>query len=242
MEVLHGVSLRVARGEMAVIIGANGAGKSTTLRAVAGLVAATRGEIRCEGRELVGRAAHRTARDGIALVPEGRLIFPDQSVLDNLRLGAYGRRDGGVVEDIERQLDRFPILRERRRQPAGTLSGGEQQMLAIARSLMARPRLLLLDEPSLGLAPRLVDEVFAALARLRTEGMTLGELWDDLFRGDEIFPILREALAARFPGVRFVDYRVFGSTHGGEEHATIAGLPAKLREHGVDAVVSGMAC
>ena len=173
MAVLHGVSLQVARGEMAVIIGANGAGKSTTLRAVAGLVAATRGEIRCEGRELVGRAAHRTARDGIALVPEGRLIFPDQSVLDNLRLGAYGRRDGGVVEDIERQLDRFPILRERRRQPAGTLSGGEQQMLAIARSLMARPRLLLLDEPSLGLAPRLVDEVFAALARLREEGLTL---------------------------------------------------------------------
>ena len=173
MEVLHGVSLRVARGEMAVIIGANGAGKSTTLRAVAGLVGATRGAIRWEGRELVGRAAHRTARDGIALVPEGRLIFPDQSVLDNLRLGAYGRRDGGVAEDIERQLDRFPILRERRRQPAGTLSGGEQQMLAIARSLMARPRLLLLDEPSLGLAPRLVDEVFAALARLREEGLTL---------------------------------------------------------------------
>ena len=173
MEVLHGVSLRVARGEMAVIIGANGAGKSTTLRAVAGLVGATRGAIRWEGRELVGRAAHRTARDGIALVPEGRLIFPDQSVLHNLRLGAYGRRDGGVVEDIERQLDRFPILRERRRQPAGTLSGGEQQMLAIARSLMARPRLLLLDEPSLGLAPRLVDEVFAALARLREEGLTL---------------------------------------------------------------------
>ncbi len=173
MEVLHGVSLRVARGEMAVIIGANGAGKSTTLRAVAGLVGATRGAIRWEGRELVGRPAHRTARDGIALVPEGRLIFPDQSVLDNLRLGAYGRRDGGVAEDIERQLDRFPILRERRRQPAGTLSGGEQQMLAIARSLMARPRLLLLDEPSLGLAPRLVDEVFAALARLREEGLTL---------------------------------------------------------------------
>jgi len=173
MAVLHGVSLQVARGEMAVIIGANGAGKSTTLRAVAGLVAATRGEIRWEGRELVGRPAHRIARDGIALVPEGRLIFPDQSVLDNLRLGAYGRRGGGVAEDIERQLDRFPILRARRRQPAGTLSGGEQQMLAIARSLMARPRLLLLDEPSLGLAPRLVDEVFAALARLREEGLTL---------------------------------------------------------------------
>jgi branched-chain amino acid transport system ATP-binding protein len=173
MEVVHGVSLEVRRGEVAVIIGANGAGKSTTLRAIAGLVRASRGRVGFEGRDLVGRPAHWIARHGIALVPEGRLIFPDQSVLDNLRLGAYGRRDGGVAEDLERQLDRFPILRERRRQPAGTLSGGEQQMLAIARSLMARPRLLLLDEPSLGLAPRLVAEVFAALARLRDESLTL---------------------------------------------------------------------
>ncbi len=173
MEVVHGVSFQVARGEVAVIIGANGAGKSTTLRAIAGLVRASRGRVGLEGRDLVGRPAHWIARHGIALVPEGRLIFPDQSVLDNLRLGAYGRRDRGVAEDLERQLDRFPILRERRRQPAGTLSGGEQQMLAIARSLMARPRLLLLDEPSLGLAPRLVAEVFAALARLREEGLTL---------------------------------------------------------------------
>jgi ABC-type branched-subunit amino acid transport system ATPase component len=173
MEVVHGVSFQLQRGEIAVIIGANGAGKSTTLKTLAGLVPTSGGAVRLEGQDLVGRPAHWRARHGIALVPEGRLIFPDQTVLDNLRLGAYARRDGGVAEDIERQLERFPILRERQRQPAGTLSGGEQQMLAIARSLMARPRLLLLDEPSLGLAPRLVAEVFAALARLREEGLTL---------------------------------------------------------------------
>ncbi len=173
MEVLHGLSFEVRRGEIAVIIGANGAGKSTTLKTIAGLARASRGRVAFEGRDLAGRPAHWIARHGIALVPEGRLIFPDQSVLDNLRLGAYSRRDAGVAEDVERQLDRFPILRERRRLPAGTLSGGEQQMLAIARALMARPRLLLLDEPSLGLAPRLAAEVFAALAQLRDDGLTL---------------------------------------------------------------------
>jgi ABC-type branched-subunit amino acid transport system ATPase component/ABC-type branched-subunit amino acid transport system permease subunit len=172
MAVLHDASFHVARGEVVVIIGANGAGKTTTLRALAGLVPA-RGRARFEGKELVGRRPHWIARHGIALVPEGRMIFPDQSVLDNLRLGAFGRRDAGVAADIERHFARFPILRERQRQPAGTLSGGEQQMLAIARALMARPRLLLLDEPSLGLAPRLVAEVFDALARLRDEGLTL---------------------------------------------------------------------
>jgi branched-chain amino acid transport system ATP-binding protein len=173
MEVVRGVSFDVGRGEVVVIIGANGAGKSTTLRALAGLLRAQRGGARFESVELLGRPAHWIARHGVALVPEGRMIFADQTVLDNLRLGAYGRRDGTVGANIAWQFDRFPILRERQHQLAGTLSGGEQQMLAIARALMARPRLLLLDEPSLGLAPRLVSEVFAALARLRDEGLTL---------------------------------------------------------------------
>jgi branched-chain amino acid transport system ATP-binding protein len=173
MEVVSGVSFEVARGEIVVIIGANGAGKTTTLKTVAGLVAPRAGAIRFEGRDIAGRPVHWVARNGVALVPEGRLVFPDQTVLDNLRLGTYARPKAGVPEDLERQLDRFPILRERRHQLAGTLSGGEQQMLALARGLMARPRLLLLDEPSLGLAPRLVRELFATLARLRAEGLTL---------------------------------------------------------------------
>ena len=172
MEVLHEVGFRVDRGEIVVIVGANGAGKTTTLRTIAGLLRPRHGTIRFEGEDIAGRPAYWVARHGVTLVPEGRLIFPDQTVLDNLRLGAYGRR-GDVAEDIERHFTRFPILRERRDVPAGTLSGGEQQMLAISRALMARPRLLLLDEPSLGLAPRLVREVFEALAHLRDEGLTL---------------------------------------------------------------------
>jgi branched-chain amino acid transport system ATP-binding protein len=171
MEVVHEVSFDVKRGEVVVVIGANGAGKTTTLRALAGLVP-RRGDVTFEGANVSGRPAHWIARHGIALVPEGRMVFADQTVLDNLRLGAYGRRDD-VSADIERHFARFPILRERQRYSAGTLSGGEQQMLAIARALMAKPRLLLLDEPSLGLAPRLVTEVFAALAALRDEGLTL---------------------------------------------------------------------
>jgi ABC-type branched-subunit amino acid transport system ATPase component len=173
MEVLSDVAFEVARGEIVVIIGANGAGKTTALKTVAGLLAPRAGTIRFEDREIAGRAVHRVARRGIALVPEGRLVFPDQTVLDNLRLGAYARPAAGVAEDLEAQLVRFPILRERRDQLAGTLSGGEQQMLALARGLMARPRLLLLDEPSLGLAPRLVRELFATLAGLRAQGLTL---------------------------------------------------------------------
>jgi branched-chain amino acid transport system ATP-binding protein len=173
VEVLRGVSFHVARGEIVVLIGPNGAGKTTTLKAVAGLLPARQGDIRFEGRQVAGTPAHRLVRDGIALIPEGRMVFPDQTVRDNLLLGAFGRRGDGIEADIERHFGRFPILREREGQLAGTLSGGEQQMLAIARGLMARPRLLLLDEPSLGLAPRLVREVFGVLPRLREEGLTL---------------------------------------------------------------------
>ena len=173
MEVVSDVSVTLARGEVVVVVGANGAGKTTTLRALAGLARPTRRTIVFDGGEITGGPAHVVARRGIGLVPEGRLVFPDQSVRDNLRLGAYGRRDAQIETDLERHFERFPILRERQRQPASTLSGGEQQMLAIARALMARPRLLLLDEPSLGLAPRLAAEVFTALGRLREEGLTL---------------------------------------------------------------------
>ena len=173
VEVLRGLSFSVGRGEIVVLIGPNGAGKTTTLKTLAGLVPVRGGSIMFEGRDVSGTPAHRLVRAGIALIPEGRLVFPDQTVRDNLRLGAYGRRGHGIDADIERHFDRFPVLRERQRQLAGTLSGGEQQMLAIARGLMARPRLLLLDEPSLGLAPRLVREVFDVLPRLRDDGITL---------------------------------------------------------------------
>ena len=173
MEVVSDVGVTVRRGELVVIIGANGSGKTTTLKTIAGLLAPRRGTIAFEGQHIARRPAHWIARHGIALVPEGRMVFPELTVLDNLRLGAYGRRDATVGVDVERAFTRFPVLRDRKAQLAGTLSGGEQQMLAIARGLMARPRLLLLDEPSLGLAPRLVAEVWAALAALRDEGLTL---------------------------------------------------------------------
>jgi branched-chain amino acid transport system ATP-binding protein len=163
---LHGVSLGVDEAELVAVLGANGAGKTTTLRAVSGTVRRD-GEIRFAGRKLP-RRAESTARAGVAHVPEGRGTFMELSVWDNLRLGAYTRR-AGLKEDAARVFDFFPRLEERRDQQAGTLSGGEQQMLALGRALMARPRLLLLDEPSLGLAPLVVREIFAALERMRAE-------------------------------------------------------------------------
>ena len=173
MQVVSDVSLTLRRGEVVVIVGANGAGKTTTLRTLVGLQRPRRGAVVFEGRDITGRPSHWIARRGISLVPEGRLIFPEHTVRDNLRLGAYGRRDREIDGDIEHHFARFPVLRERAGRLASTLSGGEQQMLAIARALMARPRVLLLDEPSLGLAPRVVADVFAALAALREEGITL---------------------------------------------------------------------
>jgi branched-chain amino acid transport system ATP-binding protein len=161
---LHGVSLAVAEGELVAVLGANGAGKTTTLRAISGTVRRD-GEVVFAGRKLP-RRAEATARAGIAHVPEGRGTFMDLSVWDNLRLGAYTRRRG-LKDDAKRVFEFFPRLEERRDQQAGTLSGGEQQMLALGRALMARPRLLLLDEPSLGLAPLVVREIFGALQRLQ---------------------------------------------------------------------------
>ena len=170
--VLKGIDLNVRQGEMVAVLGANGAGKSTLMRAIAGLHRPVSGGIALEGREISAEPAHRVVKRGAVLVPEGRQVFPELSVLDNLTLGAYARGKWEAGE-IEAMLERFPRLRERLHQRAGLLSGGEQQMLAIARGLMARPRLLLLDEPSLGLAPQVAQELFAALDRLRAEAATI---------------------------------------------------------------------
>ncbi len=166
VKALHGVSLQVGEGELVTVLGANGAGKTTTLRAISGTVRRD-GEVVFAGKKLP-RRAEATARAGIAHVPEGRGTFMELSVWDNLRLGAYTRR-GGLKEDAQRVFEFFPRLGERRDQQAGTLSGGEQQMLALGRAMMARPRLLLLDEPSLGLAPLVVREIFGALERMKGE-------------------------------------------------------------------------
>jgi branched-chain amino acid transport system ATP-binding protein len=171
---LHGIDLDVDEGELVALVGPNGAGKSSALAAVSGLVRAAAGTVTVAGDVVSGLAPERVVRHGVALVPEGRNIFTSLTVAENLALGATIRRDAaGVAADLDRQLDRFPILRDRYGQQAGLLSGGEQQQLAIARALMSRPRLLLLDEPSLGLAPRLVDLVFETVAQLRREGLTI---------------------------------------------------------------------
>jgi branched-chain amino acid transport system ATP-binding protein len=168
VKVLHGISLEVTEGEVVVVLGANGAGKTTTMRAICGMVPTT-GSIRMDGDELVGKTSADVARRGVAHVPQGRGTFNDLTVDDNLLVGAFTRKDKEVRADIDRWYDVFPVLGDRRTQAAGTLSGGEQQMLAVARALMARPRLLLLDEPSLGLAPLIVQEVFRRLATIKEE-------------------------------------------------------------------------
>jgi branched-chain amino acid transport system ATP-binding protein len=171
---LKGVSLRAAPGEIVTLIGANGAGKSTLLRAISGLVPPRAGRMRFDGKDLKGVPPHEIVGLGISQAPEGRMVFANLTVEDNLELGAYRRRDrAGIAQDRERVFQLFPRLRERRRQPAGTLSGGEQQMLAIGRALMSRPRLLLLDEPSLGLAPLLVREIFKTIREINQQGMTV---------------------------------------------------------------------
>jgi branched-chain amino acid transport system ATP-binding protein len=168
------VSLHVSAGEIVSLVGLNGAGKTTTLAAIVGLVSPARGSIVFEGESLVGQPPERIVRRGIALVPEGRRIFTTLTVAENLRLGLTARKDvAGTDEDIERVTDRFPALRRYFNSPAGKLSGGEQQQLAIGRALLTKPRLLLLDEPSLGLAPRVVDLLFQSLAELHSEGVTI---------------------------------------------------------------------
>ncbi|HEV7400393.1 MAG TPA: ABC transporter ATP-binding protein [Solirubrobacterales bacterium] len=171
IEVVHGVDLSVGQGEAIGMIGPNGAGKSSILRSICGLVRPTAGETVFEGRALNGMAPEQIARLGIALVPEGRHIFKTLTVAENLRLGARNDGDGGAW--MERTLERFPILRERAHQRADRLSGGEQQQLAIARALLGRPKLLILDEPSLGLAPKTIDVIYELLQGLRDEGVTM---------------------------------------------------------------------
>jgi branched-chain amino acid transport system ATP-binding protein len=171
---LRGISVRVPAGRIVTLIGTNGAGKSTTLRAISGLLRPVEGRIVFEGRRLDGRPPHAILEAGIAHVPEGRQIFPDMTVEENLTLGAYRSRNGARRrERLDEVFARFPILRDRRRQLGGTLSGGEQQMLAIGRALMARPRLLLLDEPSLGLAPLFIERVFAIVRELHAQGISI---------------------------------------------------------------------
>ena len=175
IEALRGVSLDVKAGEVVTIIGGNGAGKSTLMKAISGLEPARTGSIEFKGQDITRSAAHDRVAKGISQSPEGRQVFADQSVRDNLLLGAYLRpsSDAGIDQDIEKQFTTFPRLRERQHQMAGTLSGGEQQMLAIARALMARPSLLLLDEPSLGLAPLIVKEIFGVIRALKESGVTI---------------------------------------------------------------------
>ncbi|MCW5939420.1 MAG: ABC transporter ATP-binding protein [Fimbriimonadaceae bacterium] len=173
IQALNGVTIHVDQGEIVSIIGSNGAGKSTLLRTISGLLRPRRGSIRFLDREIDGASPDQIVRLGVSQSPEGRRIFTNMSVHENLQLGAFTRSDGGVAADMERVMDKFPRVRERLRQNAGTMSGGEQQMLAMCRALMSRPKLLLLDEPSMGLAPNLVTEIFNIIGELNRDGVTV---------------------------------------------------------------------
>jgi branched-chain amino acid transport system ATP-binding protein len=174
IEVLHEVSLTVDHGEIVTLIGANGAGKTTTLLAISGVLKPASGSVRFDGKDITRLPAHQLVQLGLAHSPEGRKIFSRLTVQENLELGAFTRRDAQAVrQDIARAFERFPVLGERRAQAGGTLSGGEQQMLAVARAMMSRPKLLLLDEPSLGLAPLIVQRIFDVIKELNREGVTV---------------------------------------------------------------------
>jgi len=178
VQVLHGISLDVPQGKLVTLIGSNGAGKTTTMRAISGMIKPKSGTVMLGGRDITGLDSHKIARAGLAHSPEGRRVFGNMSVTDNLLLGAFprftgARPKGDIKIDLEQALELFPRLKERRTQLAGTLSGGEQQMLAMARAIMLNPEVVLLDEPSMGLAPILVEEVFRIIARLKSEGVTM---------------------------------------------------------------------
>lgn len=174
IEAIKGISLEILAGEIVTIVGANGAGKTTTLACISGLIRATAGKVIFDGKEIQNVQAHEIVRLGLSQSPEGRKVFGKLTVLENLEMGAFTRNQRGEIrDDLERNFARFPILYERRRQISGTLSGGEQQMLAVARALMSRPKLLLLDEPSLGLAPLIVKQILDVVQQLNREGMTI---------------------------------------------------------------------
>jgi branched-chain amino acid transport system ATP-binding protein len=174
IEALHGISLEVAEGEVVALIGANGAGKTSTMRAVSGVRGLHSGRIVFDGEDVTKLRADQRMRKGLCLTPEGRGVFPGMTVTENLDMGAYTRRDkAAIAEDFERVFGLFPRLLERRKQVAGTMSGGEQQMLAIGRSLMSRPKLLLLDEPSMGLAPMLIQQIFSIISEIAQQGTTI---------------------------------------------------------------------
>ncbi len=174
IKAVKGISLQVDAGELVTLIGANGAGKTTTLKAIVGLLRPAEGRIEYDGRDMASTPSHAIASQGLVLVPEGRGVFPALTIEENLQMGAYTRRDkAGIAEDIERMFNWFPRLKERAKQTAGTMSGGEQQMLAISRALMARPKLLLLDEPSMGLAPIMVQKIFEVVRDVAKSGMTI---------------------------------------------------------------------
>jgi branched-chain amino acid transport system ATP-binding protein len=184
---VHDLSLEVERGELVSLIGANGAGKTTTLKAISGVLAATGGRISFEGEDITRASPRRILQLGIAHCPEGRRVFPAMTVRENLEMGGYLRRDtAGTQADMQRLFERFPILRERREQAAGMLSGGEQQMLAISRALMSRPKLLLLDEPSLGLAPNIVERTFDIIQEIRADGVTVVMVEQNAFAALEL--------------------------------------------------------
>jgi branched-chain amino acid transport system ATP-binding protein len=174
IEALHGISLEVAEGEVVALIGANGAGKTSTMRAISGVRGLHAGSITFDGEDVTKLRADQRMRKGLCLTPEGRGVFPGMTVTENLDMGAYTRKDkAGIAEDLERVFGLFPRLQERRKQVGGTMSGGEQQMLAIGRSLMSRPKLLLLDEPSMGLAPMLIQQIFSIISEIAEQGTTI---------------------------------------------------------------------
>ncbi|MBF7083307.1 ABC transporter ATP-binding protein [Desulfallas sp. Bu1-1] len=174
IKALHGISFEVKQGEIVTLIGANGAGKSTTLRTISSLIKPKAGTITFEGRNITGIPPHKIVEMGLSHVPEGRKVIGDMTVLENLRMGAYTRRDKGeIAASLDEVFTRFPRLKERAKQLAGTLSGGEQQMLAIGRGMMSKPKLLLLDEPSMGLSPILVEEIFSIISTINSQGTTI---------------------------------------------------------------------